>query len=425
MKAQWKQYIDIINSVVKPALGCTEPISAAYASATVAKMLGGTPETLNVFVSDNLYKNSMGVFVPGTGKIGLHIASAAGAVGGDANADLEVLAKITPTDVENAQALIDAGKVEVSRYNTNEFIFCRVIATKGTDTAEVTISGGHTLIIEQRFNDEVTFSASKEDNSASTASICDGVDISIRGIYDFATQADFADIAFILEAKNLNIALSQEGMDNPYGLQIGRTMDNSMEDGMMGKCLSNEILMYTSAASDARMGGATLPAMSNYGSGNQGIAATVPVVKTAEFVGANDETLARALIMSNLGAVYIKSYYPPLSAFCGNTATSSAAAMAMVYLRGGDFAQSCFAIQNVLSDTTGMVCDGAKATCAMKVGSSSQAAVKSMLLAMNNHAANKQGVIANDIEHTIRNVGRMVSTGMLETDKEIIEIMSA
>lgn len=182
--------------------------------------------------------------------------------------------------------------------------------------------------------------------------------------------------------------------------------------------------MYTSAASDARMGGATLPAMSNYGSGNQGIAATVPVVKTAEFVGANDETLARALIMSHLGAVYIKSYYPPLSAFCGNTATSSAAAMAMVYLRGGDFEQSCFAIQNVLSDTTGMVCDGAKATCAMKVGSSSQAAVKSMLLAMNNHAAAMQGVISRDVEKTIRNIGRMVSAGMGQTDKEIIEIMS-
>lgn len=236
MKAQWKQYISIINSVVKPALGCTEPISAAYASSAVANMLGGTPETLKVFVSDNLYKNSMGVFVPGTGKIGLHIASAAGAVAGDFDAGLEVLAKITPSDVEQAQALIDAGKVEVSRYNTSEFIFCRVIATKGADTAEITISGGHTRIEEKRFNDEVIFTASKEQGAVSTASICEGVDISIRDIYDFATQADFADIAFILEAKKLNSALAKEGMDNPYGLQIGRTMDSSMEDGMMGKC---------------------------------------------------------------------------------------------------------------------------------------------------------------------------------------------
>ncbi|PST89861.1 hypothetical protein C9I91_12860 [Photobacterium jeanii] len=424
MKAQWKQYIHIINSVVKPALGCTEPISAAYASSAVADMLGGQPDTLKVFVSDNLYKNSMGVFVPGTGKIGLHIASAAGAVGGDVNAGLEVLAKITADDVAKAQAMIDAGNVEVSRYNTEEFIFCRVIATKGDDCAEITISGGHTRVIEKRINDEVTFSLQEEASAGSTASVCDGVDISIREIYDFAMQADFSDIEFILEAKHLNVALSQEGMDHEYGLQIGRTMDDSMNDGMMGKCLSNEILMYTSAASDARMGGATLPAMSNYGSGNQGIAATIPVVKTAEFVGANDETLARALIMSHLGAVYIKSHYPPLSAFCGNTATSAAAAMAMVYLRGGDFAQSCFAIQNVLSDTTGMVCDGAKATCAMKVGSSSQAAVKSMLLAMHNHAAAMQGVISRDVEKTIRNVGRMVSGGMLQTDKEIIEIMS-
>ncbi|SON52444.1 serine dehydratase subunit alpha family protein [Vibrio tapetis] len=425
MKAQWKQYIDIINSVVKPALGCTEPISAAYASSAVAQMLGGAPETLKVFVSDNLYKNSMGVFVPGTGKIGLPIAAASGAVAGDFEAGLEVLAKINADDVTKAQAMIDAGNVEVSREKTDEFIFCRAIATLGDNTAEITISGGHTRIVEKKLNGEITFATDEATACGSTASICEGVDISIQGIYEFATQADFADIEFILQARDLNVALSQEGLDNKYGLEIGRTMGSSMAEGLMSPSLSADILMYTSAASDARMGGATLPAMSNYGSGNQGIAATIPVVKTAEFVKADDEKLARALILSHLGAVYIKSHYPPLCAFCGNTATSSAASMAMVYLKGGSFEQSCSAIKNVLSDTSGMVCDGAKSTCAMKVGSSSQAAMKGMLLALNNQSIDDQGVIANDVEKTIRNIGRMVSTGMAITDKEIIDIMSS
>ncbi|USD67879.1 L-serine ammonia-lyase, iron-sulfur-dependent, subunit alpha [Vibrio sp. SCSIO 43136] len=426
MKAEWKQYIEIINSVVKPALGCTEPISAAYAGSAVASMLGGAPDTLKVFVSDNLFKNSMGVFVPGTGKIGLPIAAASGAVGGDFEAGLEVLAKITPEDVEKAQAMIDAGNVEVSREKTNEFIYCRAEATLGDKSATITISGGHTLIVEKTLNGEVIFAADKADNAAaSTASVCEGVDISIEKIYEFATQVDFADIEFILQARDLNMALSQEGLDSKYGLEIGRTMGSSIATGLMGSSLTTDVLMYTSAASDARMGGATLPAMSNYGSGNQGIAATVPVVKTAEFVKADDEKLARALIMSHLGAVYIKSHYPPLCAFCGNTATSSAASFAMVYLKGGSFEQSCFAIQNVLSDTAGMVCDGAKATCAMKVGSSSQAAMKGMMLALAGQEVALQGVIAGDVEKTIRNIGRMVSTGMAITDKEIIEIMAS
>jgi len=425
MKAQWKQYIDIINSVVKPALGCTEPISAAYAGSAVAQMLGGAPDTLKIFVSDNLYKNSMGVFVPGTGKIGLPIAAASGAVGGDFDAGLEVLAKITAEDVTQAQAMIDAGNVEVSREKTDEFIFCRAIATKDDNTAEITISGGHTRIVEKKLNGEVTFVTDEATACGGTSSVCEGVDISIEGIYEFATQADFADIEFILLARDLNVALSNEGMNNKYGLEIGRTMANSMDDGLISPSLFSNVAMYTSAASDARMGGATLPAMSNYGSGNQGIAATIPVVKTAEFVKADEDKLARALILSHLGAVYIKSHYPPLCAFCGNTATSSAAAMAMVYLKGGSFEQSCAAIKNVLSDTSGMVCDGAKATCAMKVGSSTQAAMKGMLLALNNQAVADQGVIANDVEKTIRNIGRMVSTGMAVTDKEIIEIMAS
>ncbi|MCG9555820.1 L-serine ammonia-lyase, iron-sulfur-dependent, subunit alpha [Vibrio sp. Isolate31] len=425
MSEQWNKYIEIIKSVVKPALGCTEPISAAYAASVVASRLGHDQlESLEISVSDNLYKNSMGVFVPRTGKIGLHIASACGYVAGDASADLQVLANITPNDVSNAQSLIDADLIQVKRVDADDFIYCRAVAVANGNKAEVTISGGHTRIIEERMNDEIVFTLNEALQGASTgtASICEGVDISVESIYDFAVNVPFSDIRFMLEAKDLNMALSQEGMDNEYGLQVGRSMN---DDVMSGTSLAENIVMYTSAASDARMGGASLPAMSNFGSGNQGIAATVPVVFMAAHVDAEDEKLCRALVMSHLGAIYMKSFYPPLSAFCGNTVTSSATAMAMVYLKGGSYEQCCFAIQNVLSDTSGMVCDGAKSTCAMKVGSSTTAAVKSVMMALRNHSANSQGVISNNIEKTIRNVGRMISNGMMITDSEIIEIMSA
>ncbi|MFM5007324.1 serine dehydratase subunit alpha family protein [Aeromonas veronii] len=429
MKQAWQQYLQIIQQVVKPALGCTEPIAAAYAAAVATRQLGCEPGRLEVAVSDNLYKNSMGVYVPGTGKIGLAIAAAAGAIGGNADAGLEVLAAIQPEQVDRAQQLIDAGKVQVSRTAAPEFIFCRV-TVYGTDdkggehSAEVTLCGGHTRIVEQRRDGEVTFTADQSQGGA-TGSICDGVDISIAAIYEFATQVEFEQIRFILKASELNGKLSAEGMNNPYGLEIGRTMQQNIDAGLIGEDVMNRIVMMTAAASDARMGGATLPAMSNFGSGNQGIAATIPVMVIAERFAASEEQLARALIMSHLGAIYIKSHYPPLSAFCGNTVTSAAASMAMVYLAGGSFEQSCFAIQNVLSDSAGMVCDGAKASCAMKVSTSSGAAVRGFLMALNSHSVSGQGIVAGDVDQTIRNVGQMVKEGMSATDSTIIDIMSA
>ncbi|MEI8672836.1 L-serine ammonia-lyase, iron-sulfur-dependent, subunit alpha [Vibrio sp. SA48] len=424
MKTEWQQYIKIIKKVVKPALGCTEPISAAFASAVAVRELGDTPDLIEVFVSSNLYKNSMGVFVPGTGKIGLPIAAAAGAIGGNSDAELEVLAGISKEDVDKAQELIDAGKVKVSRVNTNEFIYCSVIATLHGVQSIVTISGGHTNIVKKSLNGVITFEA-KQDEMVATASICEGVDISIKGIYEFATQVEFDDIAFILSAAKINGTLSEEGMNKGYGLEIGRTMKASIENGLIGEDLMTRVQMYTSAASDARMGGATLPAMSNFGSGNQGIAATIPVVVAAKHYDATEEDLARALILSHLGAIYIKSHYPPLSAFCGNTVTSAAAAMAIVYLAGGSFEQSCFAIQNVISDSSGMICDGAKSSCAMKVCTSSTTAVRSFMMAMRNHTVSGQGIVAKEVEQTIKNVGSMVSIGMCATDAQIIDIMSA
>ena len=423
---QWQRLIAIIKKEVKPALGCTEPTSIAYACAHAARILGQKPETLHVFVSDNLYKNAMGVFVPGTGKIGLPIAASVGALGGNPDAGLEVLAGITTAQVKEALEMIEAGHVKIDRADSNEEVFCRAIATAGNDSAEVTVSGGHTDIVETRKNNEVLFKKEtdiKTDDKGSSS--LGGEEINLKMIYDFALNVPMEDIRFILQARDINMALAEEGLAHEYGLELGRTIREQIQAGIMGTDLINNMAAYTAAASDARMGGATLPAMSNYGSGNQGITATIPVVKMAEFVGADEEHLARALILSHLGAIYIKSHYPSLSAFCGNTATSSAVSMALVYLNGGTFEQSCMAINNVVSDTSGMVCDGAKSTCAMKVHTAAQSAYKCCFLALAGHGVTNQGIVSDDVEKTIDNLGAMVTKGMKQTDEKIIEIMRA
>lgn len=421
---QWEHFIAIIKKEVQPALGCTEPTSIAYAAAHAARLLGKKPEKITVAVSDNLYKNAMGVFVPGTGQVGLPIAAAVGALGGDPDAGLEVLAPITTAHVKEAMSMIEEGRVTIEKADSPDAVFCSATVYAGDESAQVTVQGEHTGIVEKRKNGEVVF---KKESSISTdsegQSSVEGEPISLKAIYDFALNAPFEDIAFILQARDINMALADEGLARQYGLELGRTIKEQIDAGILSADLVNNMAAYTAAASDARMGGATLPAMSNYGSGNQGITATIPVVKMAEFVKADDERLARALILSHLGAIYIKSHYPSLSAFCGNTATSSAVAMALVYLNSGTFEQACMAINNVISDTSGMVCDGAKSTCAMKVHTAAQSAYKGCFLALAGHGVAGQGIVSADVEKTIDNLGAMITQGMHKTDEKIIEIM--
>ena len=421
---QWEHFIAIIKKEVQPALGCTEPTSIAYAAAHAARLLGKKPEKITVAVSDNLYKNAMGVFVPGTGQVGLPIAAAVGALGGDPDAGLEVLAPITTAHVKEAMSMIEEGRVTIEKADSPDAVFCSATVYAGDESAQVTVQGEHTGIVEKRKNGEVVF---KKESSISTdsegQSNVEGEPISLKAIYDFALNAPFEDIAFILQARDINMALADEGLARQYGLELGRTIKEQIDAGILSADLVNNMAAYTAAASDARMGGATLPAMSNYGSGNQGITATIPVVKMAEFVKADDERLARALILSHLGAIYIKSHYPSLSAFCGNTATSSAVAMALVYLNSGTFEQACMAINNVISDTSGMVCDGAKSTCAMKVHTAAQSAYKGCFLALAGHGVAGQGIVSADVEKTIDNLGAMITQGMHKTDEKIIEIM--
>ena len=283
MTPLWQHLIDVIHKEVKPALGCTEPIAIALAAAHAGRLLGEAPTHIDVAVSDNLYKNAMGVFVPGTGRIGLPIAAAVGAIGGDADDGLEVLAGATPEHVAQAVELIEAGEINITRAVTNEFIYVHLLARSANHDAEVMIIGSHTGVTLLKKDGVVILEKKLGIQNTEEGSKIEGFDVNLRTVYDFAMQADFADIEFILEARTLNVALAQEGLDHEYGLQLGRTIAKQIEEGFLSPDLLNTISAFTSAASDARMGGASLPAMSNYGSGNQGITATLPVVKMAEF----------------------------------------------------------------------------------------------------------------------------------------------
>lgn len=427
MNSLWKLFIRAVQEEVKPALGCTEPISLALASAVAASHLSGPVERIDAWVSPNLMKNGMGVTVPGTGMVGLPIAAALGAVGGDAHAGLEVLKAASQEDIAHAKMMLDEGLVRVMLQSPCEdILYSQAKAFAGDEWASVTIVGGHTRIVRIETQDGVCFTL---DEDSQDASVDDPLAVlshsSLAEILTFVNQVPFEDIRFILEAARLNDALSQEGLRGRWGLHIGATLEKQCERGLMAKDLLSEILIRTSAASDARMGGATLPAMSNSGSGNQGIAATLPVVVVAEHFGASEERLARALMLSHLSAIYIHNQLPKLSALCAATTAAMGSAAGMTWLVDGDYQTISMAISSMIGDVSGMICDGASNSCAMKVSTSVSSAWKAVLMALDDTAVTgNEGIVAHDVEHSISNLCALACRSMQETDRQIIEIMA-
>ncbi|SMY35434.1 L-cysteine desulfidase family protein [Photobacterium andalusiense] len=424
----WPAFIDVVKRDVVPALGCTEPVSVALAAAIAVNKLNINYQNItaiNVQVSANLMKNGMGVTVPGTGMVGLEIAAAAGAVAGDSNAQLEVLKNLTANDVAIAKNMLDQKMVTVSVANVSNILYSKVTIFSADRSASVTIANSHTHVLAIEEDGITTYIADPQPTST-TKSITSNpfTDASAQDIFDFATQAPLADIAFIKQAYQLNNDLSIEGLEGNYGLQVGATFKRSMERGLLAGGLLTDVLLRTAAASDARMGGAMKPAMSNSGSGNQGIAATMPVVVVAEFINADEEQLIRALMLSHLMAIYIKSYQNKLSALCGATTASMGAVAGMTWLLGGDIKQISAAINSMIGDIAGMICDGAKTSCAMKVSSSAGSAVKSALMALDGiGVTGNEGIVAHDVDNTIRNLSMLANGSMTQTDVQILDIM--
>ncbi|HGY1228981.1 L-cysteine desulfidase family protein [Citrobacter farmeri] len=424
----WSRFIRAVQEEVKPALGCTEPVSLALAAAVAASELKGAVERIDAWVSPNLMKNGLGVTVPGTGMVGLPIAAALGALGGDPGAGLEVLKDASAQAIADAKAMLKAGKVSVMlQQPCDDILFSRAKVYSHDGWACVTIVGGHTHIVRIETHNGVKFSqqasASGETQESPLAVLSE---TSLEEILAFVNTVPFNAIRFILDAAQLNGALSQEGLRGNWGLHIGATMEKQCARGLLANDLSTAILIRTSAASDARMGGATLPAMSNSGSGNQGITATVPVMVVAEHFGADEEKLARALMLSHLSAIYIHHQLPRLSALCAATTAAMGAAAGMAWLVDeGRYSTISMAISSMIGDVSGMICDGASNSCAMKVSTSASAAWKAVLMALDDTSVTgNEGIVAHNVEQSIANLCALACHSMQQTDKQIIEIMA-
>lgn len=423
----WQRFIQVVREEVKPALGCTEPISLALAAAVAAGRLDGKVERIEAWVSPNLMKNGMGVTVPGTGMVGLPIAAALGALGGDGKAGLEVLKDASAAAIDAAKAMLNAGNVAVKLQEPcHDILFARAKVYSADAWACVTIVGEHTNIVRIETHQGVAYSQDtlvQDDDRASLLAVLSTT--SLKEILTFVNHAPFESIRFILDAATLNGALSQEGLRSAWGLHIGATLKKQCARGLLSDDLLTAILIRTSAASDARMGGATLPAMSNSGSGNQGITATVPVMVVAEYFGADDERLARALMLSHLSAIYIHHQLPRLSALCAATTAAMGAAAGMAWLAEGSYDTIAMAIGSMIGDVSGMICDGASNSCAMKVSTSAAAAWKAVLMALDGTAVTgNEGIVAQDVEQSISNLCALACHSMQQTDKQIIEIMA-
>ena len=438
---EYREILNLIHREVKPALGCTEPIAVALAVAKAVEIIMENcpcgdnwrlkaDYRIDVAVSGNILKNGMGVGIPGTGMVGLPVAAALGAVCGCSARGLEVLSGLSPSAVERAKALVADKKVTISVAPTDRLLYVKATVTVDGGahaSAEVDphayaiIEDDHDKIVETSFADKILMSS--ESGAAAAEHVSDAYDLTVRDICEFASSADYKDIEFILDDWKLNLALAIEGLHGDFGLNVGRTIRENQKE-VFGDDFMSYAMGLTAAASDARMAGSTLPALSNSGSGNQGITVSMPIIAYSLKYGVEDEKLARALILSNLVAIHIKHYLGKLSALCGCVVASTGSACGIVYLQGGGYKEICAAIKNMAGNITGMVCDGAKVGCAMKVASGVSCAVQSAVLALRGTCIpSTDGIIEDDVEKTIRNIGAIGSAGMKVTDKMILDIM--
>ena len=449
--------IALIKQEVIPAIGCTEPIAVALCVAKATEILGCKPHRIEAHLSANILKNAMGVGIPGTGMIGLPIAIALGALIGKSEYGLEVLKECTPDAVEAGKRMIadeaisiklkeditEKLYIEITASGATTAASCTTTATSGATTASSTtaassgttttssctqsataiIAGGHTNFIYLSHNGEVLLDAplksTAEQNGNKTA-------LTLKKVYDFATTAPLEEIEFILEAQRLNKAAAETSFKGRYGHQLGRTLkESTREMSILGNNTFSKILSYTTAACDARMAGVMVPVMSNSGSGNQGITATLPITIYAEENNKSREELIRALTLSHLTVIYIKQSLGRLSALCGCVVAATGSSCGITYLMGGGYNQISFAVQNMIATLTGMVCDGAKPSCSLKIASGVSTSLLSAILAMEEKCVSSvEGIIDNDVDKSILNLTRIGSESMNETDHTVLDIMT-
>ena len=418
-----KQIIALVKREVVPAIGCTEPIAVALCVAKAAEVLGRRPEKVTALLSANILKNAMGVGIPGTSMVGLPIAIALGALIGKSGYQLEVLKDCTPADVEEGKRFMAEKRIRIAlKEQIAEKLYIEVHCEAGDDRSVAIIAGGHTTFVYLERNGEVLLdkqsTAVDEEESAAPG-------LTLRKVYDFALTAPLDEISFILETARLNKAAAERSFEGEYGHGLGKMLRGNYEHKIMGDSVFSHILSYTSGACDARMAGAMIPVMSNSGSGNQGISATMPVVVYAEENGKSEEELIRALMLSHLTVIYIKQSLGRLSALCGCVVAATGSSCGITWLMGGGYREVSYAVQNMIANLTGMICDGAKPSCALKVTTGVATAVLSAIMAMEGRCVTSvEGIIDEDVDQSIRNLTEIGSQGMNETDKLVLDIMT-
>lgn len=416
--------IALIKREVVPAIGCTEPVAVSLCVARATELLGIVPEKITARLSANILKNAMGVGIPATGMIGLPIAIALGALIGKSEYGLEVLKDADPEAVERGKQYIAQDRISIElKKGISEKLYVEIEVEAQGHKAVAVISGGHTSFIYLSRNEEVILN-----QKSLTGEECDNDDIALtlRKVYDFATTAPLEEIEFIKEAITLNKAAAESAFADDYGHSLGKMLRREKEIKIMGDSVFTRILSYTASACDARMGGAKVPVMSNSGSGNQGITATLPVVVYGEECGATNEQMVRALTLSHLAVIYIKQSLGRLSALCGCVVAASGSSCGITYLMGGGYDEVACAVKNMIANLTGMICDGAKPSCALKLASGVSTAVLSAMMAMEGRCVSKlEGIIDEDVDRSIHNLTAIGRDGMNSTDDLILDIMTS
>ena len=419
------QIINLINKEVVPAVGCTEPMAVALCAAKAAEVLGCRPQKVRAQLSANILKNAMGVGIPNTGMVGLPIAIALGALVGKSDYGLEVLRDVDTAAVEEGKKFIAEERIHIDlAQNACDKLYVEICVTAGGHSATAAIAHEHTrftllktdrtILLDEQNQQQGNNEVKKEKSG-----------LSLKKVYEFATTTPLEEIRFIDEARQLNEKAAQLSLKGNYGHRLGKILSRPIGRGIMGDSIFSHIISSTSCACDARMAGAMIPVMSNSGSGNQGICATNPIVVFARENNNTEEEMIRALMLSHLTVIYIKEHLGTLSALCGCVVAATGSSCGITYLMGGNYQQITYAVQNMIANLTGMICDGAKPSCAMKLTTGVSTAVMCAMLAMQNeYVTSVEGIIDDDVEQSIRNLVSIGADAMDETDRCVLNIMT-
>ena len=426
-----QQIISLIHREVVPATGCTEPVAVALCVARAAEeaCVHATSRdiisSVSLRLSGNIIKNAMGVGIPGTGMIGLPIAVALGALIGKSEYQLEVIKDLTPKSLEEGKKYICENRINIGlKPGKCDKLYIEVTCSAhgSRDKATAIIARTHTHFIYEALNDKVTLD---NRSGGSESSSGDDVRLNMKMVWDFAMNMPADKLRFFLNVRDVNMRAAAESLKGNYGHCLGKTMDRPLSHGIFGNSIYSHIISKTASACDARMGGAMIPVMSNSGSGNQGICATNPVAVFATENENTEEELIRALCLSHLTAIYIKQSLGRLSALCGCVVASIGSSCGITYLMGGDYNRVCYSVKNMIANLAGMICDGAKPSCALKISSGVSTAMLSAMLSIEGkHVTAAEGIIDEDVDRSIRNLTSIGKEAMCETDDMVLDIMT-